>query len=279
MRLGATVFVSADDPDAWVEEHRRLGYRAAFCPPLGLDDAEKIRAVRDACARADLVIGEVGAWRNLMDPDESKRRANLAYVSDRLALADEVGALCCVDLAGSFNPTSWWGPHPDDLSPAGVDLTIQNVRAILDTVHPRRARFALEMMPWTPPDSAELYRSLLAAVDRPAFAVHIDPVNLINSPRAFFQNGALIHDCFEKLGPWIVSCHAKDTVLQTVMTVHIDEVRPGLGALDYRTFLRELARLPAQTPLLIEHLRTTEECCLAADYIRYVAAEVGVAFA
>ena len=42
-------------------------------------------------AAHDVVIAEVGAWRNLLDPDPVKRRDNVAYVTGRLALAEALG--------------------------------------------------------------------------------------------------------------------------------------------------------------------------------------------
>ena len=59
--------------------------------------------------------------------------------------------------------------------------------------------------------------------------------------------------------------------------MHLDEVRPGLGSLDYRTFLRELDKLDPDTPLLLEHLPAEEEYALAARYVRSVAQEIGIA--
>jgi sugar phosphate isomerase/epimerase len=58
--------------------------------------------------------------------------------------------------------------------------------------------------------------------------------------------------------------------------VHLREVRPGLGRLDYRELLRELDSLDPDTPLMLEHLQTDEEYTLAADYVRGIAKEIGV---
>lgn len=276
IRLGAPLLATADDPDQLAQAHRRAGYGAAVCPPLSLDDPQRIAAVRDAFARADVVIAEVGAWRNLMAPDEVERRANLTYVCERFALADEVGAFCCVDVAGSFSPTSPDGPHPDDLSASAFDLTVANVRMIIDSVKPRRARFALEMMPRLIPDGPDSYRRLIDAIDRPAFAVHVDIANVVNCPVRYFDTGGLIRECFAKLGPWIVSCHAKDVLMGTELPIRIDEVRPGLGVLDYGAYLTEIARLGPGKPLIMEHLKTAEEYAQAADFIRGVAASAGI---
>ena len=80
-----------------------------------------------------------------------------------------------------------------------------------------------------------------------------------------------------KLGPRIKSCHAKDILLRDTMTVHLDEVRPGSGQLDYRTYLGELAKLPGDIPVMLEHLPNAEEYAAAADHIRLIAAQEGVA--
>jgi len=54
------------------------------------------------------------------------------------------------------------------------------------------------------------------------------------------------------------------------------EVRPGLGDLDYRTFLTELDRLAPDLPLMLEHLPRAEEYAAAATHIRGVAAELAI---
>jgi hypothetical protein len=63
-------------------------------------------------------------------------------------------------------------------------------------------------MPWAYPDSPDSYLRLLKAIDRKHFAAHLDPVNLVCSPQRYFASGQLIRECFEKLGPYIRSCHA-----------------------------------------------------------------------
>jgi sugar phosphate isomerase/epimerase len=93
-------------------------------------------------------------------------------------------------------------------------------------------------------------------------------VNLVNSPERYFHNGALIRECFAKLGPMIKSCHAKDIVLGSKGQVHLDEVRPGLGALDYATYLQEIEKIDPDMPLMMEHLPTEQDYAPAAHYIR-----------
>ena len=49
---------------------------------------------------------------NLLDPDPEARRKNLATVTEGLALAEAVGARCCVDIAGSFSTDELVRPAP-----------------------------------------------------------------------------------------------------------------------------------------------------------------------
>jgi sugar phosphate isomerase/epimerase len=183
-----------------------------------------------------------------------------------------------VDIAGSLNTERWDGPHPDNLSKMAFDITVENIRHILDSVKPKRAKFALEMMPWVIPDSPDSFLELIEAVDRPGFAAHLDPVNLINSPRRYYENANLLEECFKKLGKWIVSCHAKDSQLTTQLTTHINEARPGTGYIDYSTYLKGLERLPQDAPLMIEHLSSAEEYDLAREYIFSVGEKIGISF-
>lgn len=278
LRLGGPAFAQTKDPEELALAHRKLGYRAAYCPSVPLTDTDRIRAFAIAFARNDVVIAEVGRWVNLLETDSDKRRKNLQTVIDGLALAEEIGALCCVDIAGSFSPTSWFGPNPDNLSKKHFDASIENARKIIDAVKPRRARFCYEMMGWAWPDSPDHCVKLIKAVDRKAFGAHLDPCNLINSPDRFYHNTALLNECFDKLGRWIVSCHAKDLTWDVEMNIHFREVGPGKGALDYTTYLRRLSRLPQNPPLMLEHLATAEDYTAAREYLFETGRRAGLSF-
>jgi sugar phosphate isomerase/epimerase len=279
VRFGGPVFLKSDDPAELAREHRRLGYSAAYCPEASLADISRVRAIEAAFAKADVVIAEVGAWKNMLDPDAGKRRNNLAYVIERCALADAVGARCCVDIAGSYNPAVWYGPDPRNLSKEFFDATVENCRKILDSVKPKRTRFTIEMMGWNLPDGPDSYLNLIRAVDRPAFAVHLDVCNGINCPARFYENSAYIHECFSKLGKWVTSCHAKDLAWVTELNIHFLEVVPGRGQIDYSSYLREVSKLSRGVPLMMEHLKSAAEYDEGARYIRGVAAKAGVTFA
>jgi sugar phosphate isomerase/epimerase len=270
MRLGGQIFGLYTDPKSWVATINCMGYRAAYCPVSVDADEATVKAYATAAEEADIMIAEIGAWSNPLSPDEGIRSAALEYCKKHLDLADRINARCCVNIAGSRGE-QWDGPAGANLTEETFQMVVETVREIIDSVSPRRSFYTLEPMPWMYPDSPDSYLRLIKAIDRKVFAVHLDPVNLICSPQRYFNNSAFLQECFTKLGPYIKSCHAKDILLRSKLTVHLDEVRPGLGSLDYRTYLRELARLENDVPLMLEHLADEGVYRLAAEYIRSVA--------
>ena len=133
-------------------------------------------------------------------------------------------------------------------------------------------------MPWMLPDSPESCLQLMKDVDREQFAVHMDFVNMINCPRRFLNAEGFIEECFEKLGPYIKSTHLKDSRMDlTELTTVLNECSPGEGSLDFVQVLRIIDRyLPADAPVLLEHMSTFEEYRRAYGYVAAKAAEAGV---
>jgi sugar phosphate isomerase/epimerase len=271
--------VDSGDPAVLAKAHRDLGYRAAYAPrDLSLTETDRIAGLVKEFARQDVVIAEVGAWKNMLDPDSEKRRSNMTYVTEKLALAEVLGARNCVDIAGSYDPNVWYGENPRNLSQEFFDATVENCRKLLDAVKPRRTFFSIEMMPWSLPTSPDEYVRLIKAVDRKAFGVHLDVCNTMNSPVRLYNNSAGIRECFSKLGPWIKSCHAKDLKWGPGVQVWIQEVVPGTGLIDYKTYLQELSGLGTDAPLMLEHLHSEEEYTKGREYIQGVARSMGLSF-
>jgi sugar phosphate isomerase/epimerase len=276
LRLGGPIFLKSDDPAELARSHRALGYNAAYCPPASVNESERVMAIERAFAAENVVIAEVGAWRNMLEADERKRRENLDYVTERLALAEAVGARNCVNIAGSFNPKQWDGPDARNLSREFFDATVENCRKVIAAVKPRRTKFTIEMMGWSLPDSADAYLKLLNAVATPGFGVHVDICNIINSPERYYRNTEIINEVFRKLGRWVCSCHAKDLHGKSV---HFAETVPGRGGIDYRAYLSNIVALPSEVPLMLEHLSTHEDYEEGKQYIMKLASEMGIILA
>ena len=287
IKLGRYGVEYKGDPEAYVLQYVDERYAAIYAPPLMPGDPA-IKALVEAVAKAGLVIGKAGAWRNLIAHDEVTRKANLQFAVDTLAAADEMGVVACVAFHGTVGHAGdpWqlsdnydYGPHPGNLGEAGFQRMVETARYVIDAVKPRRTRFSLEMVPWLITGTPQEYLRLIKAIDRPAFAAHIDAANMITSPQFYFDTPRMLREGFALLAPYVVSAHAKDIVMKGgpgLISFHMDEVPPGEGMLDYRAYLRELNALGRDVPLMLEHF-DKPEYDRGRDHIRKVGREIEVA--
>lgn len=269
-----------DDPAILVRAHQTKGYTAAYAPQVDVNDTAKIREIREAFEKAEVLIAEVGYWDNLVDLDPGARQANRQSMIEALALAEELGARCAVDIFGSYCRGNGNSRHvAKNFSEEAFDEAVEMARYFIDAVKPKTAFFAYEIFPFSIVDSPTEIARLLKAVDRKQFGVHLDLVNLINSPRAYWASGAIMDECVRLFGDRIVAAHAKDIKLkEPAISVIMDEVIAGEGDLDIAAFVRGLYHLPQTIPLMMEHLASEEEYDRAAGHYRQVAAQEGISF-
>ena len=194
------------------------------------------------------------------------------------ALADELGIPCCVNVAGTDSPVGWDAADPGNFSGEMYQRLVSSIRTIIDSANPKTAFYCLEPMPWMIPDSPDVTLQLMKDVDREQFAVHMDFVNMINCPRRFLDAEGFIEECFAKLGPYIKSTHLKDSRMDLMeLTTVLHECSPGEGSLDFVRVLRIIDRyLPADAPVLLEHMSTFDEYRRAYDYVAAKAEVAGV---
>jgi sugar phosphate isomerase/epimerase len=273
LRLGGVCF-AGKDPRSLVDYHVKQGFSAAYDPEI--EDRVQMEEVVAAFREADIVIAETPAFGiNLADPNPKLWEQNIARLCRRLERAESVGALCCVAHGGTPNTPQMWMHNPANFGQATIDRTVVAVQRILDTVKPQTTKLVLETESRILPDSPDLYLEIIQAVDRPGFAVHLDPVNITSSPRRFYFSGDFIRDCFQKLGPYVVSCHAKDIKMVNGAQVHFEETFAGDGGLDYRAFLSEVVALDRDVPLMFEHFPERQQQW-ARDYVREQAAALSI---
>ncbi len=276
MRLGGSVMKPYNSPKEWLAHVKELGYSCVIFPVESTASAHVIREYADCCRDNDLLIGEVGAWRNVMALDEKERAANLDWNIRQLELAETVGANCCVNISGSF-ADMWDGYHPALDTKEAWDLVVSNTRRIIDAVQPTHTAYSLEPMPWMIPESPEQYLELIKAVDRPCFKVHLDYCNMLSSLDRYRHASEFITKCFTLLGDQIVSVHAKDALLgQGELPLCIREAPPGEGSLDLGLVTKLAHGLGEDIPVFVEHLPDHAAYMKAAAAMRQAAERAGV---
>jgi len=267
MRLGAPIFDKYESGEQWARLHQQYGYRAAYSPINDIKDLDRKDEFIRAANKYDIVIAEVGAWCNPMALDEKERKKNIKHCQNQLHIADEMGARCCVNIAGNLGER-WDGHSEKNFTSEAFNQIVQTTRQIIDAVKPTRTYYTLEMMPWMFPHNQRSYTNLINSIARERFAVHLDIVNITKSPVRYYSTASVTKSCFKKLGKYIRSIHVKDIFMSQEMTTHLSEVMPGKGNFDHKCLIEETRALDENIPLMLEHLATKEEYLEAGEYIK-----------
>ena len=278
MRLGGNVFYGGSDAKEYALLHVKKGFGAALCPDwISMDRPEEVREFKKIMQEYDIRIAEVGAWCNPLHPDKKEAEEKIQFMIKRLELAEELEACTCVNILGTKQIQTWFGADKACYSEQFFEEAVKVSQRIIDAVKPTKTKLSFEMMPYCFLDSPQEYLRFLEAVDREAAGVHLDICNTMNHPRRFYNNGAFIRETFGLLKEKIVTMHLKDIALRTdELTVMFDEVLLGTGGIEYPVLMEEIAKLPEDTPAMLEHLETEEEYDKAAEAVIRFAESVGM---
>lgn len=268
MLLGLSSPLAHESPQQWAAQMKALGCGSVVFPLDYTAPDSLIAEYADATERQGLVIAEVGIWRNVLAADLHERRAARERAIGQLRLADELGAKCCVNVAGTMAAARWDGGCRENFSQKTWDETVLAIQHIIDTVRPQRTKFTIEPMPWMFPSGPDEYLALVQAVDREAFAVHLDLVNMVNTPRRYFFLDEFMEECLAKLGPYTSSCHLKDVYLREEYTFQLVETACGQGTLNLEKYIRLINQVDPQMPVIIEHLDTDREYLDSLAYVQ-----------
>ena len=104
MRLGTSSPLAHSSSEEWAQNQISLGCRSVVFPLSALDPEDKIQEYVNAAKESDLLIAEVGIWRNALSQDPEDRKIQRDYCVRQLKLADKIGARCAVNVAGAMGP-------------------------------------------------------------------------------------------------------------------------------------------------------------------------------
>ncbi len=267
MLLGINETLPHTSPADWAKKHKELGVGTVVFPLNCQAPLEMIDAYAAAAKEAGLVIAEVGVWRNTLAADLEEREKMIQYAIGQLKLADRIGARCCVNIIGTPYGPRWDGAYAGNFSAEYWEMAVKMIQRIIDEAKPSRTKYSIEPMAWMMPTGPDEYLQLIKDVDREAFGVHMDLINMIDSPRRYFGADAFMEECFGKLKGHICSCHLKDSLLLEPFTVHLQECACGKGTINLEKYA-ELASIEDPTmPMLIEHLSGAEEYIESFAYV------------
>ncbi|MHB9029506.1 MAG: sugar phosphate isomerase/epimerase family protein [Candidatus Latescibacterota bacterium] len=263
-----------ESPEETVKRIRGGGYTAVNTQPSQWNDAE-LAELRAALKKYDVTVFEVGAYSNIIHPDRARRQEIISAIVQKFEGAEKIGGILVATVSGSWDRKHLINPQPENWSKETWNVLVQSVKQILRDTAGLSVSLGMEAQVTTNLDSPRAHRRLIDEVGDPRCAVNLDPTNMISLER-YFHTTELLRECFDLLGESILGCHAKDTLIEPdVQTLHIQEVCPGRGIMDYESFLIGMSRMKWARALFPEHL-PNDQYPEAYAYIRKIAEKTGV---
>ncbi|MBN1293213.1 MAG: TIM barrel protein [Candidatus Latescibacteria bacterium] len=275
---------NGESPEEMIKRRRDEGYSAVKGarhpggnkgePWHSMNVTERAEVVA-ACKKYDVVIYEVGGYTNLVTPDSARLQNNCTALAHCIEVAESVKCGMVGTVAGSRDPDNLINIHPDNWTIETWNLLVKSIKQVLRDTAGMKAAIGMEAQVTSIIDSPLAHKRLMEDVGDERLKVNLDPVNMMSLKR-YYHTTELIDECFELLGENILGCHAKDTFIwPDQQTVHVQEVCPGKGVLDYENYLVHISRLKWPRALEPEHIED-EEYPEAIAYIKKIAAKTGV---
>jgi sugar phosphate isomerase/epimerase len=124
-------------------------------------------------------------------------------------------------------------------------------------------------------DTTRRVRDLLDAVGSKALKFNFDPVNFVGTVHDLYDPSDLLNEAYDVLGKDMVALHAKDCSIQDAHVVHIVEVIPCTGFMNYELLMTRWVECCPEGYFLIEHL-PDEKVLIAREAIGLKAAQLGI---
>ena len=255
-RLGAMAHelgLGPDETERLVFLLQRFGLGAV---QLGVPLLEEVLAQKELISRwhtrletAALPMVAIGGYRNLVAPDATKRRANIAFLRHCLELAPQFGTAIVATETGTRNRESEWGPSPENQGQEAWETLCATLRELLPVAEQHGTILALEGHVNHVINTLERLAQLLEQFPTPHLQVVLDPYNYLGQdllPRKEQVVAAFLQQFKDRF----VLAHLKDV---SQAGAEIDTPAFGQGVFPQQLYLDFLRRERPDLPLIIEH--------------------------
>jgi len=254
MKLSAAVQRRAGEAwNALACRVRGLGFRGASLPFDPSWDEADLVALRKAFDGERAEIVELACPCNFLTPSAEACRRNFALL--RRAL--EAGALLNCDHVTTHagtrhpDPNQPLAAHPDNWADATWDLFVQRVWAFLDEAEDMGVRLCFQPHPATTLNTLESLAGLTADATTVRVRVALDPAALFDAEAAARPTRALA-EIFATLADTIAVARATDVrLIASTDEPLVEPAALGEGVLDYPTYLKLVAALELDTPVVV----------------------------
>jgi sugar phosphate isomerase/epimerase len=202
---------------------------------------QRCRAIADTYRAEGLSLHSIGVYPNLIHPDETERKLNLAYFGRMIEIGHHMGVRRFITEAGDYRPSAAAGPMAFDLRPDVWKSMVATAKRLAGLADAYDATVLFEPSAGSFLATAKRTRMFLEEVNSPRIRALLDAANLLELND--------LEEMFDQLAPWTDCLHAKDYKL------HTDQGVPaGEGDLDYRKLVTLAADRTPGAPLIMEYV-------------------------
>ena len=237
--------------------------------------AEKAKTVRETFRDHDLPICTLSGYTNIVHPDPATRRQKLDMLRAIIRNARHFGTPYVISETGTFATESDWVAHPKNKTEEGFADCREVIKDLAQEAYDHGAVFLLETYVNNVVGSVEETVRMFAEVDHPGLALLMDPTNYFEAHNIDHMDRVL-KQIFDTLADKVRISHAKDVKRSgddkaekhadiDASEAHsfrgvgeIELPAPGLGSLDYDTYVRRLSEKHPNIPIIIEHLEESD---------------------
>jgi sugar phosphate isomerase/epimerase len=267
-------YMGLDFQIAWA---KRLGWRCF--QPTGFQtwDVAQQRATVQLMALHDLVTPGIGAYQfNMLHPDPRVRHEHVRAICALVERAATIGVPTIETVAGSRNPEVSYAAAPGNSDHDAWQDFVRSAREVCDACRGTSVSFVLEPVIGTLLDSPSALHRGLVEIDRPTeLGFNFDLVNFA-TPELADDLRPVVDEVVEHDASAIRLIHIKDVRYEPRQrSLHVWEVPPGEGRIDFDYWLAKLKPLALDVPAFIEHLTDMGQMISAWHHVRAAAVRVG----
>jgi sugar phosphate isomerase/epimerase len=281
MKIGVAGYLPSDWRAIDVAATRRVidagfsGCHIFFNKPLEADPKDVAR-VKQAYDKAGLVVAQTNGWyENLIDANEATRAEGIRGAAALIRIGRQLDSCFVYIRPGSMNPKGHWWPHPANHLPQTFDRLVDTMKKLCVVAEQEGMLLGIEGHVVSTLDTPQRVRDLLDAVGSPALKFNMDPVNFVGTVRDVQDTSRILNELYDVLGKDMIALHAKDCAIQDAHVVHIVEVVPCTGTLNYELLMRRWVECCPDGYFLIEHL-PDDKVLIAREAIAQKAAALGI---
>ncbi|MBO0794894.1 MAG: sugar phosphate isomerase/epimerase [Ktedonobacteraceae bacterium] len=215
-----------------------------------LTDKERIVAWSAQLQAAGRPIIALGGYRNLVAPNETQRRANIAFLQNCLELAPLFGTAIVATETGTRSREDDWGPSPENQGTEAWDILCATLRELLPVAERHGTILAVEGHVNHVINTPERLERLLEQFPTPHLQVVLDPYNYLGRDQLSCKE-QVAAAFLQQFRNRFVLAHLKDISQQGA-----ESGTPafGQGIFPQQLYLDFVRKERPDLPLILEHV-------------------------